>query len=206
MRLGIDADGVLADLDKSLIDGYNAQFGTSLRYEDVNHWNAFETLTGWSHQEWWDWVIRALPRMFLDAPPLPGAIDGMKRLQGRGHELCIISAKPRWAAGHLVEWLDNYDVPYNELHITSKKSYVACDIYVDDAMHNCREYLDTSDSLVVQYAAWPYVNSGHRVPGALYATSWQEIVEAVDSHEAGLNADEMAIVHHVRNSLQGVFE
>lgn len=205
MRLGIDADGVLADFDKSMVDGYNEQFGASLEYKEITHWDAFESLTGWTHQQWWDWVVRDHPRVFLDAPPLPGAIDAVRKLQARGHEICIISAKPKWAATHLVEWLHNHGVPYDEVHVTSKKPFVVCDVYVDDALHNCRELLRASEAMIIQYAAWPYVNGGYRVPGALYATSWHDVVEAVDSYEAGLSVDEIATVHHFRKSLQGVF-
>lgn len=181
MRLGVDSDGVLADFDKSLIDGYNEAFGTDLKYKQITHWDAFEELTGWTHKQWWDWVVKDHPRIFLDAPPLPGALAGMQALRARGHELCIITAKPNWAAAHMVEWLHKHDIPYDELHITSKKSYVECDVYVDDGPHNLIDFKDNTDALAIQYAPWPYVNNGEIIDGCTYCTSWDEIVKEIDN-------------------------
>jgi uncharacterized HAD superfamily protein len=193
MRIGVDADGVLADFDKSMVDGYNRSFDADLEYKQITHWDAFESLTGWTHDEWWDWVVKDHQRVFLDAPPLPGAVEGMRALKDAGHELAIISAKPKWAAGHMIEWLHQHEVPYDEIHITSKKSLVICDVYIDDALHNVVDLLENAGGLVIQYSAWPYVNEGKQIPGAVYAKSWDRIINTVllydESNQLSLDID-----------------
>lgn len=181
MRLGIDMDGVLADFDRGWVERYNADFGTNLHPKHNDHWDALVTLTGMTYDEWWAWARGKHEDLFLGLDPLPGAIDGVKRLKSRGHDICIVTAKPRWAAGHPSSWLIEHDIPYDEIHVTSKKAYVICDVYVDDAIHNVVDLMENTTGKVIQYAAYPYVNGGERVPGATYATSWQDVVKEIDN-------------------------
>lgn len=205
MRLGIDADGVLADFDKGWIDRYNADFGTSIEYKHCNHWDALTGLTGLTYDEWWEWVTSKHEDLFLELEPLPGAVQGVKTLKNLGHDICIITAKPRWAAGHISDWLIKHDVPYDEIHVTSNKIHVACDVYVDDALHNVEAFLEHTDALVIQYSAWPYVNGGKRVHGAVYATSWDDVIDSVSAHDYNLSAEYDEIAESIRGALQGVF-
>lgn len=181
MRIGVDMDGVLADFDRGWTERYNADFGTNLKPKHNDHWDALITLTGLTYDEWWEWAQSKHEDLFLSLPALPGSIRGMWDLREDGHEICIITAKPRWAAGHPSSWLIKHNIPYDEIHVTSKKQYVVCDVYVDDALHNVVDLLENTDARVIQYAAYPYVNGGERVEGAIYATSWDDVVREVRS-------------------------
>jgi len=185
MRLGIDMDGVLADFDKGWVDRYNADFGADLHPKQNTYWDALVGITHFANDaEWWEWASSKHEDLFLGLEPLPGAVEGVQTLSAQGHDICIITSKPRWAAGHPSSWLREHDVPYDEIHVTSKKAFVVCDVYVDDALHNVVDLLEHTDGLVIQYSAWPYVNGGQRVPGAIYATSWDVVVEEVDRWQA----------------------
>lgn len=184
MRIGIDVDGVIADFDRSWVTKYNKDFNDNIQYKEILKWDALLDLTHFkTYEEWWGW---AKPRkVFYDAPLIPGAADAMQKLHDRGHTLCIISAKPRWANGEFIEWLDVHKIPYDELHITDDKKYVYSDIAIDDAIHNVESYLSIGMK-VIQFFAWPYVNDGYLVPGAMKACSWRDVLGYIEGIEKGL--------------------
>lgn len=182
MRCGIDMDGVLADFDRGWVDRYNSEFGTDIQYKHIQDWDALLTLTHFDdYDAWWTWARGTDNDLFLTLDPLPGAIEGVNELARLGHEIVIITAKPRWAAGHPAAWLDAHNAHYDELHVTSKKYHVVCDAYIDDAEHNIRDLLDKTPGLVMQHHAWPYVNGNRPVAdGAILTESWDEILHVID--------------------------
>lgn len=199
MRIGVDMDGVLADFDKGWVDRYNADFGTNLHPKQNDHWDALVSITHFADDaEWWEWATSKHEDLFLGLDPLPGAVEGVRALKDAGHDIVIITAKPRWAAGHPSSWLIKHDVPYDEIHVTKAKSYVICDVYVDDALHNVVDLMENTDALVIQYSAWPYVNGGEVVPGAVYATSWTDVVEEVNTWQQLLDYRDSQVAARTR--------
>lgn len=180
-------DGVLCDFDRGWVDLYNADFNKSVEYKENSYWDALVGITHFENDsQWWEWITYNHPYLFLNLPALPGAVEGVQQLAYEGHDIVIITAKPRWAAGHPSSWLQQHDVPYDEIHVTSKKYYVDCDIYIDDAIHNVTSFLEHTDALVLQHSPWPYVNRGVEVDGAVITRSWEDVLRGVRKWEESL--------------------
>ena len=81
IRVGIDMDGVLADFNTGWMSRYNAEFGASLDASMVQEWNGLHGLTHFATMgQFWEWAQGDGRSTFRDAPPLPGAIEGIKRI------------------------------------------------------------------------------------------------------------------------------
>lgn len=62
------------------------------------------------------------------AKPLEGAVDAIKRLKSEGHTVILYSART-WAEYEMtVDWLKNYDIPYDQLILGKPQG----DVWIDD--------------------------------------------------------------------------
>ena len=136
LRVGVDLDGVVADFTGGWIRLYNAAFGASLRPEQVTTWDAPAELTRFGTMtQFWRWARTAGDggrSLFASLAPYPGAVEGLRRLIGAAH-VAIITTKPGWAIPDTLGWLAALDLPLREVHITTEKADVACDVYVEDS-------------------------------------------------------------------------
>ncbi|HEY3263112.1 MAG TPA: hypothetical protein VGJ95_23050 [Pseudonocardiaceae bacterium] len=156
VRVGVDLDGVVADFTGGWIELYNAAFGAGLHADQVTTWHAPVELTSFrTMTEFWRWARTAGNdgrSLFASLAPYPGAVDGLRRLIHEAH-VAIITTKPNWAIPDTLGWLATLDLPLREVHITSDKPSVGCDVYVEDspkqlaALHRHRP-----DSVVCRWA------------------------------------------------------
>jgi uncharacterized HAD superfamily protein len=65
------------------------------------------------------------------AKPLEGAIDAIKKLKSEGHTVILYSART-WAEYEMtVDWLNNYQIPYDQLILGKPQG----DVWIDDRAH-----------------------------------------------------------------------
>jgi 5'(3')-deoxyribonucleotidase len=136
LRVGVDLDGVVADFTGGWIRLYNVEFGATLSPSDVMAWNAPEELTHFSSMtDFWRWARTAGDHgrsLFADLEPYPGAVAGLRALLGEAH-VAVITTKPTWAIPDTLRWLAALDLPLREVHVTSDKPSVACEVYLEDS-------------------------------------------------------------------------
>lgn len=134
--MGVDLDGVVADFTNGWISRYNKAFGAHLKDEQATTWGAPAELTKFrSMTEFWRWARTAGDEgrtLFGSLEPYPGAVDGLRALMDAAH-VAIVTTKPAWAISDTLRWLSELGLPLREVHITSDKPSVACDVYVDDS-------------------------------------------------------------------------
>ena len=189
IRVGIDMDGVLADFNTGWMSRYNAEFGTDLDASMVQQWDGLYTLTHFeSMAEFWSWAQGDGRSTFRDAPPLPGAIEAVKRI-GREHRVCIVSSKFDWAIPDSLAWLADHGVPAREVHFLWDKTLAECDVYLDDAPHQLEELTAGLPDAVVCRMVHPWNDP---MNGVVDIHSWPEfeaIVDRVASERRGLRRD-----------------
>jgi len=177
IRIGIDMDGVLADFNTGWMTRYNADFDARLDASMVQEWNGLHTLTHFgSMGDFWAWAQGDGRSTFRDAPPLPGAIEAIKRI-GAKHRVCIVSSKFDWAIPDSLAWLADHDVPAREVHFLWDKTLAECDVYLDDAPHQLEELTAGVPGAVVCRMVHPWNDP---MEGVVDIHSWAEFEAVVD--------------------------
>jgi 5'(3')-deoxyribonucleotidase len=112
------------------------------------------TPTGWAPHEsygvdidtWADVLSEAtLNGGLYDVPPIPGAVESLRRMMFSGHRIHLVTARGFMTHGylirkHTVDWLEEFAVPHQTLTFTKDKVSVAneldLDYFIDDGVHN----------------------------------------------------------------------
>jgi 5'(3')-deoxyribonucleotidase len=174
MRLGIDLDGVVADFNAGWIGLHRAEFGSDLRPEMVTTWDGLHELGGFADMgAFWRWARgnRDRPSIFRHLDPYPDALDTLRALDADGHDIVIVTTKPRWARTDTLRWLADHDLPTTEVHITQAKHEVACDVYLDDAPHVVSALVRHRPEATVCRFVRPWNGP---IPGAIDVASWSD--------------------------------
>ncbi len=153
LRLGIDLDGVVADFNAGWMARFNREFGTDLNPSLVQKWDGLADLTHFEHMgQFWRWARNEEgPSIFRDLPLIEGAAGALAEL-AQDHDIVIITAKPRWAIHDTYAWLADNRIPTREVHITSEKWKVPCDVYVEDSPTQLAEIAaQRPEALVVRF-------------------------------------------------------
>jgi 5'(3')-deoxyribonucleotidase len=179
MRLGIDLDGVVANFTKGWMDFYNRDFGTDLVVDDSRRWNDLVDLTHFTNiGEFWRWSSDLDGRsVFWHLEPFPGAIEALRDLHDEGHEIVVVTTKPRFAVGDTYEWIEKHDLPADEVHILEDKWLVECDVYLDDGPHILPKLVKHRPQSTVCRYVRPWNTP---VDGALDVHGFEEFREVVD--------------------------
>lgn len=135
MRLGIDLDGVVADFNEGWMALHADEFGSNLHPDMVQTWDGLHEVGGFPHMgAFWHWARgRDRPSIFRNLGTFPEALPTLDRLDRAGHDVVILTSKPKWAHADTLYWLADMRLPTTEIHFLADKWRVDCDAYLDDS-------------------------------------------------------------------------
>jgi 5'(3')-deoxyribonucleotidase len=169
LRLGIDLDGVITDFNGGWMERYDRDFGVRLDPSDVVGWDGLQALTRFgSMDEFWAWAQGDGRSVFLDLPPMPGALEALERLAAK-HRIVILTARFDWAIADTLAWLADHRVTAREIHFVEDKARIPCDVYLDDAPDQIAAFLERASGATVCRAVRPW---NRALPGAVDIPDW----------------------------------
>jgi uncharacterized HAD superfamily protein len=138
------------------------RWGDTAAYLLKEHWN-FNLVesTYWDYikdnvsKEAWDWLWtdaitkHGLYRYGSIYKGMREFLDGIKEFC----DIVVITSRPPSAAQDTMDWIAYQKLPTNEIRILGRqeKSSVQpqCDVYIDDAIHNCQDLIEHTKGLVI---------------------------------------------------------
>ena len=140
MRLGIDIDGVLADVLTTWVKELNQYFNQSKRREDIFAYK-FEEVYDVPWEEM-DKFFRTNQQLLLcNLAPIEKAQETLVTLS-KQHEIYLITARPEEYKILTQGWLDCHKIPYNKIIFTDfqdKADYCKTnniDLFIEDSLEN----------------------------------------------------------------------
>jgi len=137
-KLLIDIDGVIRDILPSILSIYNCQYndkiGKTYTKKDITEFDFRHSLKNIRNI---DTFFQAHSRdIFYYSNPVEKSLASLKSLH-KDYNITLITANPyRTGQRNTLEWLEMYDVRYDDLIFTTDKSIVKGEVALDDAVHN----------------------------------------------------------------------
>ena len=150
MKIIIDVDDTTGDLLTTWVDDINKEFGTKLQRSDIQKWAISEYVP--NHSQYSKGVYNLLTaEMYERIQPIPGALEGVKTLREKGHEIIFATSTPIGCEGAKLKWLIRHGFidgggVYNDGRVFSDyieihdKSLIRGDILIDDRDINVQNF------------------------------------------------------------------
>lgn len=138
MIIGIDIDGVIRDIHTPTLAWWKNKTGVEKTIEDIKGWNIAMWLGADpdAHEQFYrEWFSSR--SIFLWSDPIPGAIEGLRKLSDK-NEIFLITSQHGTTKLMTVKWVMDHiatDV-YDAIVLVSDKSLIKTDVMIDDALHN----------------------------------------------------------------------
>lgn len=186
MRILVDMDGICVNLYDSWFEAYNRDWHDNLTIDRVQGWNVHEYVQLECGTKIYDILHR--PGFFDYLPALPGAVNSITELVGRGHDVRFATASPSAdAARGKIEWVRrefkhlNFGVKHVlQLH---DKQWLKADMLIDDKPETIEEWGRAGRTVMA--IRWPY-NEWAKEFATVYAqdykdteAAWQTIMKAI---------------------------
>jgi 5'(3')-deoxyribonucleotidase len=185
LSIAVDLDGIVVDLYTRWLELYNDEFGHGATVEDIVCWDMAKCVKIGNE------IFKYLshPNLYVDLEPLPGAIEALKELDARGHEVHIItaSAHDEQTAADKLTWCKNRltFMRRHRLTISHQKHRFLTDVFIDDSTENQQKHKALQPNTLRLGIAWPHNRDGASAMVRVEsyrdtASAWKEILEHVE--------------------------
>ncbi len=182
MTILVDMDDVLEKLVCGWVAYLNGKYGICVKPEDVKDWDmtkAFPSLTreqvydAVNDDSLWDYV-----------GPMPGAVDGMRKLIEDGHDVYVVTASDyQTLRAKMDKVLFRYFpfISWEHVIITKNKHLICGDVLVDDGPHN----LENGNFFRILYDAGHNRTFDESSIGAVRVHNWDEVYDTIKKMNSG---------------------
>lgn len=186
MRIGIDVDGTLTDLQRFEFDYGTKYFNKSVvRTDSMQIRNTFD-ISLEEESKFWDDSIFLYADTF---PPYVAAKDALKELHEEGHEIIIITAryhsyydtdKGKKMRDIVTNWFKKHDLYYDKIVFTNEHKDKRCkeldiDIMIEDKASNIKS-IAKDRKVIVMDQPWNRKTEGKNI---YRVYSWVEVPKSV---------------------------
>lgn len=172
--IGIDMDGVLADIESHWLNLYERDYGIRLSaeiFKGVKESDAFPDKTAVEKYVF-------TPGFFRTLPVMEGAVEAVKKL-AEDYEIYIVSAAMEFPLSLFEkrEWLTEHFpfISWKNIIFCGDKSVIATDYLIDDHCKN----LDYCKGTPIMFSAGHNANLNHHVR----ANSWSEVLTLMEEQK-----------------------
>ena len=182
--VGVDVDGVLADVISLFCTMLSNRLNCTITPEDIADWHVDGMLPEEDRSEFWE--AFSAPGVCRNLAVYDGAKDGLASLE-RIASVIIVTAYPETAKQWVYErdaWLlAHFGIARSRVVHTSAKHVVAMDVLVDDKPDNIEQYALAQRGGLPILWSHPYNRKHSFYPTVedrvLRTNSWEKVVEAV---------------------------
>jgi len=179
MRIAIDIDSTLHHYWDVLSDAARRRFGVELPYDEQLTWGVtrlrdeqLALCIEETHTE----------AQILAGRPYPGAVETVRRWHDEGHFIHITSHRADGAKETTARWLEQIELPFDELHCSFDKVTrcveIAIDVLIDDSPLNLQNALDAG--ILPATILHPWNEDLCETEDILCATDWAGLAERLD--------------------------
>jgi 5'-nucleotidase len=154
-----DMDGIIVNLFTYWLDAIEQEYGVKVEPHEIVRWDLHNCgrLKELGAAKVYGFL--STPGFFRNAPALPGALEGLKKLHDAGHKIVILSSpsgpisakeKLEWLAEKL-PWLSDKNIM-----LANQKTMVKGDILIDDHPDTIVRYSETWPEAAVIGIRYPY--------------------------------------------------
>lgn len=155
MRIILDMDSIMADIETPWLAECNRRFGDNLTVADIHTWDLHTLSKGGKRV----YEILGEEGFFRNLKPIPGAVEAAQELVRRGHELHVVTAcEFPFAAKEKVEWFHEtlHFLGKRRLWIGHEKHMLRADAIIDDGPHNAIAYRAAHPDALIMTIGYGY--------------------------------------------------
>lgn len=195
-KAGVDVDDVIAEFVPRFISLYNRVFAANHHVNEIRQWDMSTPLTKLRKPGLYKGAIEffAQTGAYKNLRPVPGALEGVKRLQA-DHDVYFITARPLAAIHDTYEWFEKHSLPIDKLIFDGDKAWhgkrLGLDVMVDDRVANLDAMRAAGINSVLYNQPWNQTpqNTTRVTYAHPRAYDWDEIVSKVRD-EVGRRSDQ----------------
>ena len=132
LKIGIDIDGVIADLVSAMLPTLSEISGYSVTHADITEYDIGKALKI-EGQMACVWKAVYDDAFLINVPAIKGALDGLNRISN--HTIILITGRPMETQIATEQWLKNKLIKYDRLIFSQQGKHIYCDdidMFIED--------------------------------------------------------------------------